>query len=48
MEEYKKSDKLLTEKNKNCNQFEWTKLINNYRNMAKEIILKDLIYTEDV
>lgn len=48
MEEYKKSDKLLSEKNKNYNQLEWTKLMNNYRNMAEEIILKELIYTENV
>lgn len=44
MEQYKKSDKLLSEKSKNKNQIEWVKLMNNYENKAKEIILKELIY----
>ena len=48
MEQYKNSDKLLSEKNKNENQIEWVKLMNNYKNMAEEIILKELIYTENV
>ncbi|MDO5569145.1 MAG: TnpV protein [bacterium] len=26
------------------NQLEWVKLMNNYKNMAEEIILKELIY----
>ncbi len=45
MEQYKNSDELLSEKNKNENQIEWVKLMNNYKNMAEEIILKELIYT---
>ena len=48
MEQYKNSDKLLSEKNKINNQIEWAKLMNNYKNMAKEMILKELIYTENV
>lgn len=44
MEQYKNSDKLLSEKNKMTTQFEWVKLMNNYKNIAEEIILKELIY----
>ena len=31
-------------KNKENNQLEWVKLMNNYNNTAEEIILKELIY----
>ena len=48
MESYKKSDEKLFEKNKNDNPFEWVKLMNNYKNRAEEIILKELIYTKNV
>lgn len=48
MENYKKVDEKLSEKNKEINQIEWVKLMNNYRNTAEEIILKELIYTENV
>ena len=48
MEQYKNSDELLSEKNKNYNQLEWLKLMNNYKNRAEEIILKELIYNENV
>jgi hypothetical protein len=48
MESYKKSDEKLSEKNKEINQLEWVKLMNNYKNTAEEIILKELIYTENV
>lgn len=48
MEQYKKSDELLSEKNKKLNQIEWVKLMNNYKNIAEETILKELIYTENV
>lgn len=48
MEQYKNFDELLSEKNKNYNQLEWAKLMNNYKNMAEEIILKELIYTKNV
>ncbi len=48
MKQYKNYDELLSEKNKNENQIEWIKLMNNYKNMAEEIILKELIYIENV
>ena len=48
MENYKKSDEKLSEKSKETNQFEWVKLINNYKNTAEEIVLKELIYIENV
>ncbi len=44
MKQYKNSYKLLSEKNKKDNHFEWVKLMNNYKNMAEEIILNELIY----
>ena len=43
IESYKKRYK-LTEKIKETNQLEWVKLMNNYKNMAEEIILNELIY----
>ena len=48
MENYKISDRKLSEKNKEINQIEWVKLMNNHENTAEEIILKELIYTENV
>ena len=48
MESYRKYDKKLSEKSKKTNQIEWIKLMNNYKNTAEEIILKELIYTENV
>ena len=48
MENYKKSDKKLSEKSKEINQIEWVKLMNNYKNIAEEIILEELIYTKNV
>ena len=44
MNNYIKNDEKLSEKNKDNNQLEWVKLINNYKNTAEEIILKELIY----
>ena len=44
MEQYKNSDELLSEKNKMDNQIEWAKLMNNYKNIVEETILKELIY----
>ena len=44
MENYKNSDERLSEKNKEINHIEWSKLMNNYKNMAEEIILKELIF----
>ena len=48
MESYKKSDEKLSEKSKETNQIEWAKIMNNYKNTAEEIILNELIYTENV
>ena len=44
MDNYIKSDEKLSEKSKENNQVEWVKLMNNYKNMAEEIILKEIIY----
>ena len=44
MEQFKKSDKLLSEKSKEINQIEWTKLMNNYKSIAEEIILSELTH----
>ncbi len=44
MESYKKSDKRLSEKNKKNNHIEWAKLMNNYKNTAEEIILKEYFF----
>ena len=41
---YIKNDERLSEKSKEINQLEWIKLMNNYKNVAEEIILKELIY----
>ena len=41
---YIENDGNLSEKSKDNNQIEWVKLMNNYRNMTEEIILKELIY----
>lgn len=44
MENYRKNDDKLSEKNKEINQLEWVKLMNNYKDCAEEIILKKMIY----
>ena len=44
MENYKNSDERLSKKNKEINHIEWSKLMNNYRNMAEEIILNEFIF----
>ena len=38
MDSYKKSNEKLSEKSKEINQLEWVKLMNNYKNMAEEVI----------
>ena len=43
MNNYIEIDNKLSEKNKENNQIEWVKLMNNYKNTAEEIILKELI-----
>ena len=48
MEQLKKSNKLLSEKSKEINQLERTKLINNYKNIAEENILNELTYNKNV
>ncbi len=44
MDNYIKNDEKLSEKSKENNQIEWVKLMNNYKNNAEEIILKEIIY----
>ena len=44
MEQFKKLDKLLSEKSKEINQLEWVKLMNNYKIITEEIILNELIH----
>ena len=44
MENYKNSDERLSEKNKKINHIEWSKLMNNYKNTAEEIILNEFIF----
>ena len=44
MNNYIKNDEKLSKKSKEYNQIEWVKLMNNYKNTAEEIILKELIY----
>ena len=44
MDDYIKNDKRLSEKSKELNPLEWTKLMNNYKNMAEEIVLNEYIF----
>ncbi len=44
MGQYKKSNPLLSEKSKSNNQLEWIKLMNNYKNIAEEVILNEYIF----
>ena len=44
MESYKKSDERLSEKNKELNPLEWTKLMNNHKNTAEEIVLNEYVF----
>ena len=44
MNNYRKSDNRLSKKSKEDNQLEWTKLMNNYKNCAKEIIKTEIIF----
>ncbi len=43
MDDYIKNDERLSEKNKELNPLEWTKLMNNYKNMAEEIVLNEYV-----
>lgn len=44
MNNYIKNDEKLSEKSKENSGIEWVKLMNNYKNTAEEIILKELVY----
>ena len=44
MESYKKTDEILSEKIKKINHIEWAKLMNDYKNTAEEIMLKEYIF----
>lgn len=44
MDDYIKSDERLSEKSKELNPIEWTKLMNNYKNMAEEIVLNEYVF----
>ena len=44
MDNYRNSDNKLSEKNKEISGFEWVKLMNNYKDCAEEIILKETNY----
>ena len=44
MNNFIKNDARLSEKNKEVNQIEWVKLMNNYKNCSEEIILKEIVY----
>lgn len=41
---YIKNDERLSEKSKETNQLEWVKHMNNYKNMAEEIVLKEIVF----
>lgn len=43
MDDYIKNDKRLSEKSKELNPIEWTKLMNNYENKGKESILNEYV-----
>lgn len=44
MEEYIKNDERLSEKSKELNPLEWTKLMNNYKDKAEEIVLNEFVF----
>ena len=44
MKDYIKNDERLSEKSKELNPLEWTKLMNNYKNMAEEIVLNEYVF----
>ena len=44
MEDYIKNDERLSEKSKELNPIEWTKLMNNYKNIAEEIVLNEYVF----
>ena len=44
MDNYIKNDERLSEKNKELNPLEWAKLMNNYKNVAEEIVLNEYVF----
>ena len=44
MEDYIKNYERLSEKSKELNPLEWTELMNNYKNMAEEIVLNEYVF----
>lgn len=44
MQKFKKNDIRLSENFKENDSLEWTKLMNNYKNIAEEIVLSDYIF----
>ena len=44
MQKFIKNDTKLSEKFKEKDSLEWTKLMNNYKNIAEEIVLSDYIF----
>ena len=44
MQKFIKIDSKLSEKFKEKDSLEWTKLMNNYKNIAEEIVLNDYIF----
>ena len=44
MENYIKNDERLSEKSKELNPLEWTKLMNNYKNTAEEVVLNKYVF----
>ena len=44
MDDYIKNDERLSEKSKELNPLEWTKLMNNYKNKAEEIVLNEYVF----
>ena len=44
MKKFIKSDSKLSEKFKEKDSLEWTKLMNNYKNIAEEIVINDYIF----
>ena len=44
MENYIKNDERLSEKSKELNPLEWTKLMNSYKNTAEEIVLNEYVF----
>ncbi len=44
MNNFIKNDEKLSEKNKELNPIEWTKLMNNYKSMAEEIVLNECVF----